>query len=617
MGRGFIILCILIIVGCLVTHVQVFPIILNQNAESQADLVLIEILWARSNGSGVIFTVDTTVSYLVLDIQSVTQSQNCTTFGPNGHIYFLKDDNESSDVKKQVHVTSPRSGLWSLECTEDPTYRVLVWGVSDVTFQLHFLDLSDNPINGDPIQDTNVTIGIEVSGMEYLESVSSVEIISQTGQSDIFPVRKEGFGRHHNFYRQIITVPHHAFRVGFTAMDTKNITVRRQSSAVIQPKTFTVTISQITKDSSPGSDVIFSYSIYNRAKRNQTFGVQVLLNTLRPDDFLSNVTAPSTVSILPLTEFTTAFYVTISYNSSVGSSCDVTLSIEGANQNVEFAKISLIVQPTKLQPSIRPAIMTSSEDVSKRSTPTPRTTQTVTQLSTLHADDMSSVSDVTSMSSNTHVVQTTEVPSTSMGAQKTSKSTSLIDVSPPAFSKVSFIDRCDQRVGCSLRVWVVVFVVQDNESGVHRVTVEDSSLSSVQTEHFTDGLANVPIHGNISTSCCQNETVLIVEDMVGNKGRYHVTYEHHKNATNGTSTISEDSRRQELRDLAAIVVGICASILVLIIILTAIIQFQSKITSFLGGLKLKRPEKEVELRVPHKLSIKPERTTEQAESAGS
>ena len=89
------------------------------------------------------------------------------------------------------------------------------------------------------------------------------------------------------------------------------------------------------------------------------------------------------------------------------------------------------------------------------------------------------------------------------------------------------------------------------------------------------------------------------------------------NATNGTSTVSEDSRRQELRDLAAIVVGICASILVLIIILTAIIQFQSKITAFLGGLKLKRPEKEVELRVPHKLSIKPEKTTEQAEPAGS
>ena len=83
---------------------------------------------------------------------------------------------------------------------------------------------------------------------------------------------------------------------------------------------------------------------------------------------------------------------------------DVTLSIEGANQNVEFAKISLIVQPTKRQPSIRPAI----------------------------------------------IIQTTEVPRTSIGAEKTSKSTSPTDVSPPAFSKVSFIDRCDQRVGCSV-----------------------------------------------------------------------------------------------------------------------------------------------------------------------
>lgn len=45
--------------------------------------------------------------------------------------------------------------------------------------------------------------------------------------------------------------------------------------------------------------------------------------------------------------------------------------------------------------------------------------------------------------------------------------------------------------------WVVVFIVQDNESGIHTVTVEDTLHSFVQTENFTDGLSNVPIHGNI------------------------------------------------------------------------------------------------------------------------
>ena len=49
-------------------------------------------------------------------------------------------------------ITVHPTGLWSLGCTDNQTYKVLVWGVSDVTFQLHFLDLSDNPINGDPIQ---------------------------------------------------------------------------------------------------------------------------------------------------------------------------------------------------------------------------------------------------------------------------------------------------------------------------------------------------------------------------------------------------------------------------------------------------------------------------------
>lgn len=30
---------------------------------------------------------------------------------------------------------------------------------------------------------------------------------------------------------------------------------------------------------------------------------------------------------------------------------------------------------------------------------------------------------------------------------------------------------------------------------------------------------------SFSTSCCQKEAVLDVVDMMGNKGRYHVTYE--------------------------------------------------------------------------------------------
>lgn len=56
--------------------------------------------------------------------------------------------------------------------------------------------------------DTNVTVGIEISGMENLESVSSIEIISESGRDvNIYSVREQGAGRHHNFFRQEISVP--------------------------------------------------------------------------------------------------------------------------------------------------------------------------------------------------------------------------------------------------------------------------------------------------------------------------------------------------------------------------------------------------------------------------
>lgn len=78
-----------------------------------------------------------------------------------------------------------------------------------------------------------------------------------------------------------------------------------------------------------------------------------------------------------------------------------------------------------------------------------------------------------------------------------------------------------------------------------------------------------------------------------------------QNATNNTANVPA-TPEHKLRDLAAVVVGICAGILVVIIVLTAIVQFQSNIVSFFASLKFRRPEKDVEMREPRKLSINPE-----------
>ncbi|XP_048729270.2 uncharacterized protein LOC125646783 isoform X2 [Ostrea edulis] len=533
------------------------------------------------------------------EIQNVSLHQNCMVEGPNGDTVLALGDNESGGGKKRIAVTTPSVGAWLVMCSDEQTYTAFVWGLSDVTFQVHFLDLSDNPLIGDPIEDTNITLGIEVSGMESLEFISSVEIIYNNGVTDIYNVSKQGSGRHHNFYELELTVPDQAFRVGLTATDTRNNTVHRQSPMLFQPKAFTVSISQITTDTSPGSNVVFVYNIYNHRVSSQTFSTEVILDTLQPDEFSSNATAGDEIEVPSYTKQYGAFAVMISSSASVGTSCNVILSVKRIKGNVELTKLLLIVQPNNILSTPKSELMTSPETNPRKSTLTPRTT----------SQDITSYSNSTAWVTNSSIVEkkssiskTITPPWTISTISDLTLATSQTDVSPPAFNKVSFIDRCYIKVKCTAGEWVVHFVVQDNESGIHRVMAEDTTHSNVHTENFPDGLAKVPVHGNISTSCCQNEAVLVVEDMKGNWGRYHVTYERQNSTGNGNNT-TEDVTKHHLRELAATVVGLCAGILAFIILLTFIIQFKSKIVSGFSSIKFPRPEKQIEMRVPHRVSV--------------
>lgn len=159
---------------------------------------------------------------------------------------------------------------------------------------------------------------------------------------------------------------------------------------------------------------------------------------------------------------------------------DVTVSVEEDNQNIAFAKKSLVVQQSNVHSTSTLENLVSSEAVSKRSTLITRINQ-VTSENNTPSTDHSFVSDVTSSitqdpvtfdskftSSRTkghvtpvdgitstnghgHVSRTSQFPGTSVGTEGTTRGTAQTDVSPPAFSKVSFIDRCDRRVRCSVR----------------------------------------------------------------------------------------------------------------------------------------------------------------------
>lgn len=167
---------------------------------------------------------------------------------------------------------------------------------------------------------------------------------------------------------------------------------------------------------------------------------------------------------------------------------DVTLSVEEDGQNIAFAKQPLVVQRSNVHPISTVENLMSSEAVSKRSSLITRTNQMIsenTTPSTRHffvsdvtssntqdpetiGNDFTSIStkghvtlidDVTSANSHGHAIQTTKFPGTAVGTGGTTHATRRTDISPPAFSKVSFIDRCDRRVRCSVRrsLWNIIW----------------------------------------------------------------------------------------------------------------------------------------------------------------
>lgn len=167
---------------------------------------------------------------------------------------------------------------------------------------------------------------------------------------------------------------------------------------------------------------------------------------------------------------------------------DVTLSVEEDGQNIAFAKQPLVVQQGNVHPISTVENLMSSEAVSKRGSLITRTNQMIsedTTPSTGHffvsdvtssntqdletiGNDFTSIStkghvtlidDVTSANSHGHVIQTTKFPGTAVGTGGTTHATPKTDVSPPAFSKLSFIDRCDRRVRCSVRrsLWNIIW----------------------------------------------------------------------------------------------------------------------------------------------------------------
>lgn len=140
------------------------------------------------------------------------------------------------------------------------------------------------------------------------------------------------------------------------------------------------------------------------------------------------------------------------------------------------------------------------------------------------------------------------------------------DTHAPDFSTTNIIDNCDSAQSST---WEVIFQVQDDESGIHKVDVDDHTVSTITMETFDDGQANKPVNGHLSIQCSRQQVTVIVDDVEGNEGRYLVTHVRHQMTPSSSATGIGASHGAHI---TAIFTGILAAFLLVVIFVTVTIQ---------------------------------------------
>ncbi|XP_060068800.1 uncharacterized protein LOC132548915 [Ylistrum balloti] len=141
------------------------------------------------------------------------------------------------------------------------------------------------------------------------------------------------------------------------------------------------------------------------------------------------------------------------------------------------------------------------------------------------------------------------------------------DTHAPAFSTTNIIDNCDSAQSST---WEVIFQVQDDESGIHKVDIDDHTFSTITMETFDDGQANMPVKGQLSIQCSRQQVTVIVDDVEGNEGRFLVTHTRHQDTTSMLTSAKGNSSLDAR--LAAIFTGCLTGCLLLVIVVTVSIQ---------------------------------------------
>lgn len=587
------------------------------------------------------FDIDSSLDTVLVEVRS-QDAPDCDIINPDGDLVTVDGDNITLSVNNtKVKITSikyPLNGRWSLACRSNKEYDVTIKGSSLIDFTPSFIDNNSITMTGRPITGSNTTLTIEVSGLGNLYNLTNIVFTTLHGDWISTYPAGNAIGHDHRVYKCHVIVPNQDFMISVSGYDMTGLTFERLFQTPIVPAGIKLTLEKETKVN--WNKYLIQYRITNDGVINGTYNISVIVDVkifsyiVQPqsvllgknDHVICNVTFTAkgkpgdtslavisvigdhgmsqfssiqlfvgspdstttgrTVSHTPTTRNTSMLLYKTSNSGSTQSSKG---GIKTTSGTTTFPKISIISSKGSTITSKGSITSTTRSVTSFKGSTAPKTVNVNSNGSTISINDT-----VVSSSRTVHVSAVTQGVSSSMPSSDQSSvsgqtTNQMSDLNPPAFTRVDYIDNCRSDDVCDKYQWIVFFQVQDDESGVHRVDVDDKTLTTISIESFSDGLSKTPIHGNVSINCCKKQVTIIVEDMEGNRGRFPVHYHHKKRNSTNVNSIKDTSLSSI--QIASIVVGSFAGCLVSVIVITLIVQitsYRTKLQRKLSNKKLAR-----------------------------
>ncbi|XP_071103310.1 uncharacterized protein [Haliotis cracherodii] len=292
----------------------------------------------------VTFSVDSALTLILVEVTGHITKSAIQLSDPKGVSpvnVTLAVDSAGALVYK---IVKPSPGSWKLHFSDMLQYDVIVKGNSDVSFEAQFMMLNPDTgsvisVPGDPPAGKNLTLAIEINGVDKTQNITAVTLYALNGDviksAVLTPVGRTGAR-----YKAAINLPAKALRLGVTGEDTHGSPLTRVSPTAVTPEAeLTVTFHDTEGVIHPGRTLLLPYTVVNHGE---------------PGNFTVMVTSESTalqpsISRAVFSINNNASYtsnVTVITSTSTPTAGNIQVTVTGPSGFSQFDTVLVTIAPT-------------------------------------------------------------------------------------------------------------------------------------------------------------------------------------------------------------------------------------------------------------------------------